>query len=134
MAQPNSGYLYSRNIVRLKASTTVSSTADTSGVDISQFKSNGVTIIFDCSAVSSGSLAIQVKECATSGGSYTAVSGATATVDASGVTTLFVPNVKEKYILLAQTLTGTSVTYSALVYGQPDAATTATGHTVAPAS
>jgi len=132
MSQPNSGYLYSRNLVRVKASSTVSSTADTTGVDISQFGSNGVTLIFDCSATAgAGSLAIQVEEGDTSSGG-TNITGATITVDASGVSTLFIPNVSKKYILLAQTLTGTSVTYSCVCYGNPQDATTSQGYTVSP--
>ena len=134
MAQPSSGYLYSRNLLRIKASSTVSGTADTTGVDVSQFTSNGLTFIFDCSAVAgAGSLAIKVQECATSGGTYTDVSGATITVDASGVSTLFVPNIKQQYVLLDQTLTGTSVTYSCIAYGQPQDATTSQGYTNSPA-
>lgn len=132
MSQPNSGYLYSRNLVRVKASTTVSSTADTTGVDVSQFGSNGITLIFDCSATDgAGSLAIQVEEGDTTSGG-TNVTGATITVDASGVSTLFIPNVSKKYILLAQTLTGTSVTYSCIAYGNPQDATTSQGYTVSP--
>jgi hypothetical protein len=135
MSQPNSGYLYNRNLVRIKASTTVSGTADTTGVDVTQFGSNGLTFIFDCSATAgAGSLAIKVQECATSGGSYTDVSGATITVDASGVSTLFVPNIKQKYVLLDQTLTGTSVTYSCIAYGQPQDATVDQGYTNSPAA
>lgn len=136
MSQPTSGYLYDRNLVRIKASTTVSATADTTGVDITQFNGgNGMTFIFDCSATAgAGSLAIKVQECATSGGTYTDVTGATITVAASGVTTLFVPNVLQPYVCLDQTLTGTSVTYSCIAYGQPGYATTSAGYTVSPAS
>lgn len=133
MAQPVSGYLYARNLVRVKASTTVSSTADTTGVDLSQFKGNGVTLIFDCSATAgAGSLAIQVKQSDTSGGSYSAITGATITVDASGLSTLFIPNVSKPYILLTQTLTGTSVTYSCNAYGQPGDSTVDSGFTNSP--
>lgn len=132
MSQPNSGYLYSRNLVRVKASSTVSSTADTTGVDVSQFGSNGITLIFDCSATAgAGSLAIQVEEGDTSTGG-TDITGATITVDASGVSTLFIPNVSKKYIVLEQTLTGTSVTYSCIAYGNPQDATTSQGYTVSP--
>jgi hypothetical protein len=135
MSQPTSGYLYDRNLLRVKASTTVSSTADTTGVDVTQFGSNGLTFIFDCSATAgAGSLAIKVQECATSGGSYTDVSGATITVAASGVQTLFVPNIKQKYVCLDQTLTGTSVTYSCIAYGQPQDATVDQGYTNSPAA
>lgn len=132
MAQPVSGYLYAENLLRIKTSSTVSSTADTSGVDVTQFKGNGITLIFDCSAVvSSGSLAIQVKE-SNDNSTFTAITGATITVDASGVTTLFIPNVSKTYLLLAQTLSGTSVTYSCVAYGQPGAATSSSGYTTAP--
>lgn len=132
MSQPTSGYLYPRNLVRVAASSTVSSTADTTGVDISQFGSNGITLIFDCSATSgSGSLAIQVEEGDTSSGG-TNITGATITVNASGVSTLFIPNVSKKFILLAQTLTGTSVTYSCIAYGNPQDATTSQGYTNSP--
>jgi hypothetical protein len=135
MSQPTSGYLYDRNLLRIKASTTVSATADTTGVDVTQFGSNGLTFIFDCSATAgAGSLAIKVQECATSGGTYTDVTGATTTVAASGVTTLFVPNVKRQFVCLDQTLTGTSVTYSCVVYGQPQDATVDQGYTNAPAA
>lgn len=134
MSQPNSGYLYPRNLVEVKASSTVSSTADTTGVDVSQFGSNGVTLIFHCSAVAgAGSLAIQVEEGDTTSGG-TNVSGATITVNAAGVSTLFIPNVTKKYILLAQTLTGTSVTYSCLAYGHPQDATVSQGYTNSPAA
>lgn len=130
------GYLGSRNVLRVKASSTVSSTADTTNVDMSQFTgSNGVTFIFDCSAVvSSGSLAIVVKESDTSGSGHTAVTGATTTVNASGVTTLFVPNISKRYVLLEQTLTGTSVTYSCVAVGQPGQLTTSAGYTNSPQS
>jgi hypothetical protein len=134
MSQPVSGYLYDRNLIRIKASTTVSATADTTGVDVSQFKGNGVTFIFDCSAVAgAGSLAIKIQECATSGGTYTDVAGVpTITVAASGVTTLFVPGIALKFVCLDQTLTGTSVTYSCIAYGQPGDATVSQGYTIAP--
>lgn len=135
MSQPTSGYLYSRNLVRVKASSTVSSTADTSFVDISQFKGNGVTLIFDCSATAgAGSLAIQVQEGETAAATPASVTGATITVDASGVQTLFIPNVSKPFILLDQTLTGTSVTYSCIAYGHPGEATTSSGYTNSPQS
>lgn len=133
MAQPVSGYLYDRNLVRVVASSTVSATANTTGVDVTQFTGNGVTLIFDCSAVvSSGSLAIQVQASDTLGSGYANVTDATATVNASGVTTLFVPNFQGKFLRLAQTLTGTSVTYSCVLYGQPGDATASSGYTNAP--
>lgn len=132
MSQPNSGYLYPRNLVRVAASSTVSSTADTTGVDISQFGSNGITLIFDCSATAGGgSLAIQVEEGDTNTGG-TDIAGATITVAASGVSTLFIPNVSKKFIVLEQTLTGTSVTYSCIAYGNPQDATTSQGFTNSP--
>lgn len=133
MAQATAGYLYSRNIARLKASTTVSGSADLSGVDISAFDTgNGITLIFDCSAVvGAGSLAIQVKE-SDDNSTFTTVSGALVTVAASGVTMLFIPNMSKKYLQLSQTLTGTSVTYSCVAYGVPEQATGSEGYTVLP--
>lgn len=133
MSQQMAGYLYSRNLVEVKASTTVSGTADTTNVDVSQFKSDGITLIFHCSAVAgAGSLAIVVQESDTSGSGHTSITGATITVAAAGVSTLFIPNVTKKYILLDQTLTGTSVTYSCLAYGQPAETTTDEGYSTAP--
>lgn len=132
MSQPTSGYLYSRNLVRVKASTTVSSTANTTGVNLEQFTGNGITLIFDCSAVvGGGSLAQSVEE-SYDDSTYAAISGATATIDASGLTLLFIPNFQGPYLRVAQALTGTSVTYSVNAYGQPGDATTSEGYTTSP--
>jgi hypothetical protein len=132
MAQPVSGYLYARNLLRIKNSTTVAATANTTGVDVTQFKGNGITLIFDASAVAgAGSLAIAVEH-SYDNTTFAAITGATITVDASGVTTLFIPNVARSFIRLAQTLTGTSVTYSCTAYGQPGDATVDSGFTNSP--
>lgn len=136
MAQPVSGYLYDSNLKEIKASSTVSGSADTSDVDITNFNAgNGITLIFHCSAVAgAGSLAIQVQESATNGGTASDITGATITVDEAGLQTLFIPNVSKPFIQLEQTLTGTSVTYSCVAYGQPGHATTSEGFTVSPAA
>jgi len=133
MAQQTAGYLYTSNIKRIKASATVSGSADSTGVDISTFDcGNGLTLIFDCSAVAGGgSLAIAVAE-SDDDSSYSAISGATITVAVSGVTKLFIPNVSKKYIRLGMTLTGTSVTFSCVAIGVPHQTTSSEGYTTAP--
>ena len=132
MSQPTSGYLYPQNIVSVKAATTVSGTANTTGVDLSQYSGNGITLIFNCSAVAgSGSLAESVEQ-SYDDSTYAAISGATITVAAAGVSLLFIPNFQGPYLRVAQTLTGTSVTYSILAYGQPGEATASEGYTTAP--
>ena len=121
-----------QHTVRRLALTTVSSTANTTGVNVTQFGSPGLTLVFDCSATAgAGSLAIAV-EASTDDSTYAAVSGATTTVAASGVTILFVPNFSGTYLRLAQVLSGTSVTYSCIIYGQPADTTTETGHSNSP--
>lgn len=135
MAQPVSGYLYPSNLVLVKTSTTVAATANTTGVSLQSFDSNGITLIFQVSAIAgSGSLAISVEE-SYDDSTYTAVSGATDTLNTSDVgtvSTLFIPNFQGPYLRLAQTLTGTSVTYSAIAYGNPAAATDSAGFTTSP--
>lgn len=135
MAQPTSGYLYPSNLELVKTSSTISGTANTTGVDLSGFDSNGITLIFQVSAITgSGSLAISVEE-SYDDSTYSAVSGATDTLnttDVGTVSTLFVPNFQGPYLRLAQTLTGTSVTYSAIAYGNPAAATDSAGYTTSP--
>lgn len=133
MSQPVSGYLYPRNLVLAKATTVVSGTASTTGVDVSQFTGNGITLIFEVSAVvGAGSLAQSVEASDVSGSGYAAVTGATTTLNATGLYTLFIPNFQGKYLRITQTLSGTSVAYSAIVYGQPNDATTSAGFTIAP--
>ena len=133
MAQNPAGYLYTSNVLRIKGSTTVSSTADITAVDVSGFNTgNGITLIFDCSAVAgAGSLAIVIKG-SDDNSSFTAITGATITVAAAGVSLLFIPNFVGKYLQLSQTLTGTSVTYSCIAYGIPEATTTSEGYTTSP--
>lgn len=132
MSQPTSGYLYSTNIVSVKASSTISGTANTTGVNLSQYSGNGITLIFNCSAVAGGgSLAESVEE-SYDDSTYAAISGATTTVAAAGVTLLFIPNFQGPYLRVAQTLTGTSVTYSILAYGQPGESTSSEGYTTSP--
>ena len=133
MSQPTSGYLYARNIVRGFASTLINGTATTTGIDLSQFDSNGITLIFDCSAVvGAGSLALQVQS-SKDNVTFANITGATATVNAAGLTLLYSPNCPNRYICIVQTLTGTSVTYSWNAYGNPAMSTTSGGYTTSPA-
>lgn len=134
MSQPSSGYLYSRNLVLAKTSTTVSATANTTGVDVSQFNSNGITLILDTSAVAgSGVLTVAVEGSLALASGYSAISGASTTLSAAGLTLLFIPNFLGTYLRLAQTLvSGTSVTYTAIVYGDPEAKTTSEIYTNSP--
>lgn len=133
MSQPVSGYLYPRNLVLAKATTVVSGSADTTGVDVSQFTGNGITLIFEVSAVvGAGSLAVVPKGSDVVGSGYVATAGATITLSAVGLYTLFIPNFQGKFLNLGQTLSGTSVAYSAIVYGQPNDATVSSGYTILP--
>ena len=115
----------------------MSSTANTTGVDLSQFDSGGITLIFQVSAIAGGgSLAISAEE-SYDDVTYSAITGATDTLNTSDVgtvSTLFIPNFQGPYLRLAQTLTGTSVTYSYIVYGNPAAATSSAGYSTAPTS
>lgn len=137
MSQPVSGYLYPTNLVLVKASTTVSGSADTTGVDLTQYDSNGITLIFPVSAVTgSGSLAIKVQE-SYDNVTYTDVPDGTTTLDTTDVgtnppTTLFVAKFQGPYLRLDQTLTGTSVTYSCIAYGNPADATSSAGYSTQP--
>lgn len=137
MSQPVSGYLYPTNLVLGKTSTTVSSTANTTGVNLKQFDSGGITLIFQVSAIAGGgSLAISAEE-SYDDVTYSAITGATDTFNTSDVgtvSTLFIPNFQGPYLRLAQTLTGTMATYSYIVYGNPAAATSSAGYSTAPTS
>ena len=134
MAQPNSGYLYSRNLVLLDARRTVSGSATTTSVDVSQFSGNGVTLVFYVDTVSSsGNVTATVQHSAASGSGQASISGATKVLSATGVYTLFVPNVAYKYVNISWALnSGTSIAVSTILYGQPQDATVNQGYTNAP--
>ena len=136
MAQPYSGYLYARNLVLLDARRTVSGSATTTSVDVSQFSGNGVTLVFIVDTVSSsGNVTATVQHSAASGSGQASITGATKNLTATGVSTLFVPNAAYKYLNLSWALnSGTSIAVTVLVYGQPQDATVNQGYTNAPQS
>lgn len=137
MAQPTSGYLYDRNVILADARRTVNGSATTTALDVSQFKSNGVTFLFYTDTVtSSGNVTATVQHSdTTTSGDFSSVSGATKTITATGLVTLFVPNVAKRYVRLSWALnSGTSTATSTFVYGQPDDATVFQGYTNSPAA
>lgn len=136
MAQPVSGYLYDRNLVLLDARRTVSGSATSTSVDVSQFKSNGLTLVFIVDTVtSSGNVTATVQHSDASGSGQASITGATKTLTATGLSTLFVPNAAKKYLNLSWALnSGTSIAVTVLVYGQPDDATVFQGYTNSPAA
>lgn len=133
MSQPVSGYLYPRNLVLLDGRRTVSGGANSAGVDVTQFKGNGVTVVAYVDTVtSSGNVTATVQE-SHDNISFAAVTGATLSLTATGLATVFVPNVSRKYLRLSFVLnSGTSLAVSHFVYGQPGEATTGSVYTTAP--
>lgn len=134
MAQPVSGYLYSRNLLLLDARRTVSGSATSTSVDVTQFRGNGVTLIFYVDAVnSSGNVTATIQHSDSSGSGQVSLTGMTQTLTATGIAVLFVPNISKKYLNISWALnSGTSVVVSTIIYGQPDMATTSAGYTNAP--
>lgn len=135
MSQPNSGYLYSRNLVLADARRTVSGSATTTGVDISQFGGNGVTLVFYTDTVTSSGNVTATVQHSDDNSTFASVSGATQTLSATGLVALFVPNVAKKYLRLSWALnSGTSIAVSTILYGHMQDATTTQGYTVSPSS
>lgn len=133
MAQPNSGYLYSRNVILADARRTVNGSATTTGIDVAQFGGNGVTLLFYVDTVTaSGNVTATVQDSADNS-TFATVTGATATLTATGLTLLFVPNVAKQYLRVSWALnSGTSIAVSTFVYGNPQDATTSQGYTNSP--
>lgn len=135
MSQMAAGYLYSRNLVLVDARRTVSGSATTTGVDISQFKGNGVTLISYVDTVTSSGNVTATVQHSDDNSTFASVSGATVTLTATGLAVTFVPNVAKKYLRLSFALnSGTSIAVSNFLFGSPDMATTSSGYTNSPAS
>lgn len=134
MSQQVAGYLYSRNLVLIDARRTVSGSATSSSVDVSQYKGGGLTLIFYVDTVTaSGNVTATVQHSDTSGSGQTSITGATLTLSATGLAVLFVPNVLYKYLNISWALnSGTNIAVSTIAHGQPGETTTSSGYTTAP--
>lgn len=134
MSQPASGYLYDRNLILLDARRTVSGSATTTSVDVTQSKGNGVTLIFVVDTVTaSGNVTATAQHSDASGSGQASLTSMTLVLSATGVYTLFVPNASKKYLDVSWALnSGTSIAVTTLLYVQPDMATTSAGYTIAP--
>lgn len=134
MSQQMASYLYSRNLILIDARRTVSGSATTTSVDVSQYKGNGVSLIFYVDTInSSGNVTATIQASDTSGSSQVSITGATQTLSATGLYILFIPNVLGKYLNISWSLnSGTSVVVSTFAYGQPGEMTTNEGYTTAP--
>ena len=103
-------------VVAGKATGAVTSTATSSAIDLLEYDGD-VLLVLDCAAGTgtSPTLDIKITECATTGGTYTDLSGATFTqvVDAASMQTLVInKDSAERYIKIVQTITGSSPSFT----------------------
>ena len=98
------------------ATAAVTSTATSSAIDLLEYDGD-VLLILDSAAGggSSPSLDIKLTECATTGGTYTDLSGATFTqvVDAASMQTLTInKDSSKRFVKIVQTIGGSSPTFT----------------------
>ena len=103
-------------VVAGKATGAVTSTATSSAIDLLEYDGD-VLLVLDCAAGTgtSPTLDIKITECATTGGTYTDLSGAafTQVVDAASMQTLVInKDSAERYIKIFQTITGSSPSFT----------------------
>ena len=103
-------------VVAGKATGAVTSTATSSAIDLLEYDGD-VLLVLDCAAGTgtSPTLDIKLTECATTGGTYTDLSGATFTqvTDSASMQTLVInKDSAERYIKIVQTITGSSPSFT----------------------
>ena len=103
-------------VVAGKATGAVTSTATSSHIDLLEYDGD-VLLVLDCAAGTgtSPTLDIKLTECATTGGTYTDLSGATFTqvTDSASMQTLVInKDSAERYIKIVQTITGSSPSFT----------------------
>ena len=103
-------------VVAGKATGAVTSTATSSAIDLLEYDGD-VLLVLDCAAGTgtSPTLDIKLTECATTGGTYTDLSGATFTqvTDSASIQTLVInKDSAERYIKIVQTITGSSPSFT----------------------
>ena len=103
-------------VVAGKATGAVTSTATSSAIDLLEYDGD-VLLVLDCAAGTgtSPTLDIKLTECATTGGTYTDLSGATFTqvTDSASMQTLVISkDSAERFIKIVQTITGSSPSFT----------------------
>ena len=103
-------------VVAGKATGAVTSTATSSAIDLLEYDGD-VLLVLDCAAGTgtSPTLDIKITECATTGGTYTDLSGAafTQVVDAASMQTLVInKDSAERFVKIVQTITGSSPSFT----------------------